>query len=380
MSATPHIVLAGEGGHAHLLAGLAVADALAERMPDAAVTFVGSGRPIERHTVREKGYAYIAVPSQPPPQGPVEAIRFLAENFMGYWASRWILREQQVSLVIGFGGLSSGIMAKAAITRGLPTVLVEQNAVPSRVTRWLARSASAICTSFAETASLLPPTSPVHQTGFPVSSTVAALARGAPAGCRSSEGEGRRLLVLGGSAGASTLNRVVPAALGRLRPQLEGWHVVHQTGPGQLQAVEEHYRSLGTNALPISFIDGLAHVLSETDLVVSRAGGTTLAELAAAGVPALLLPHPDAADDHQLASAQVFVAAGACRLIDERSCEERFEDAIAEQLDQLLSNASERAKMAGAIRNFARPHAAQDIASISSQLLADGCDAGLAAA
>jgi UDP-N-acetylglucosamine--N-acetylmuramyl-(pentapeptide) pyrophosphoryl-undecaprenol N-acetylglucosamine transferase len=378
MFSAPHIVLAGEGGHSHLLSGLALADAITECLPSTAITFVGSGRPIERYSVRERGYGYIAIPAQPPPQGPIEAVRFIAENFVGYWASRWILREQQVSLVLGLGGFAGGLMARAAIARGLPTLLLEQNAVPSRITRWLARSASAVCTTFKETAALLPASARVHVTGFPVPAGIAKLAD-TPPGVRLATGARlRRLLVLGGSARAVALNRDVPAALGRVGQRLEAWHIVHQTGAGQLQAVEERYQSAGLDALVVSFIDELAHVLAETDLVICRAGGAMLAELAVAGVPGLLIPNPEASDDHQLANAQVYVAAGACRLVDERSCGDRLEGALAAQIGLLVSDHQGRGEMAGAMRNFARPQAAEDIARLCAEFLASGTESAAA--
>jgi UDP-N-acetylglucosamine--N-acetylmuramyl-(pentapeptide) pyrophosphoryl-undecaprenol N-acetylglucosamine transferase len=378
MFAAPHIVLACDGGYAQLLSVTALADALADRLPGAAITFLGSGRSLERHFVRERGYGYVAIPAAPHPQNPFEAVRFVAENFVGYWASRWILREQQVSIVIGCGGFASGIIARASVARGLPTVLLEQNVIPSRVARWLARSVTSICTSFSDTASLLPSSATIHLTGFPVPQGLLAVANSLPAALRTNENRQRRLIVLGGSAGAASLNYAVPAALGRLRRQLEGWHVVHQTGPGHLQRVEEQYGQVGVEALAVSFIDDLAHVLAETDLAVCRAGGATLSELSVAGVPAILVPHPGAPDDQQLANAQAYLTAGACRLVEERAGAGRLEEALSREIDALLIAASTRAEMATAIRTFSRPRAAQDVAEICAALLASGCDAAAA--
>lgn len=376
MFAAPHIVLAGDGGHAHLLSAIALADALADSMPGVAITFVGSGRAMERHFVRERGYGYVAIPAQPPPQGPLEVVRYVAENFVGYWAARWILREQQVSMVVGYGGFASGIVVRAAIARGLPTVLLEQNLVPSRTARWLTRSITSICTAFPETASLLPKTANIHVTGFPVPTAVVALADELPAAQRPHENRQQRLVVLGGSAGAASLNHAVPAALGRLRHGLQDWHVVHQTGPGQLPTVEEAYGIAGVDALAVSVIDDLAHVLAESDLVVCRARGATLAQLAVAGVPAVLLPHPDAPDDQQLANAQAYATAGACRLVDERACGGRWDETLAPELESLLADAPLRAEMAAALRGFSCPLAAQDIAAIcAAALTSDGAAA-----
>jgi UDP-N-acetylglucosamine--N-acetylmuramyl-(pentapeptide) pyrophosphoryl-undecaprenol N-acetylglucosamine transferase len=343
-------------------------------MPGAAITFVGSGRAVERHFVRERGYGYVAIPAQPPPHGPLEAVRYVAENLVGYWVSRWILREQHVSMVIGCGGFASGVVARAAVARGLPTVLVEANVVPSRIARWLARSVTSICTTFADTASLLPASATIQVTGFPVPPGIAALAETAAAVHRTNENRQQRLIVLGGSTGAASLNHAVPATLGRL----EGWHVVHQTGPGQLQRVEERYVQAGVDALAVSFIDDLAQVLAETDLAVCRAGGATLAELAVAGVPAILLPHPDSQDDQQLANAQAYFTAGACRLVDERACEGRLEDTLGREIEVLLGDAPAREEMAAAMRTFSRPHAAQDIAALCATFLSSGREAAAA--
>jgi UDP-N-acetylglucosamine--N-acetylmuramyl-(pentapeptide) pyrophosphoryl-undecaprenol N-acetylglucosamine transferase len=138
--------------------------------------------------------------------------------------------------------------------------------------------------------------------------------------------------------------------------------------------VETRYQAAGIDALAVCFIDELAHVLGETDLAVCRPGGTTLAELAAAGVPALLLPHPDAADDYQLANAQFYASAGACRLLDERICEGHLEEMVAGELDGLLKSDAERAEMAAAMHGLAHARAAQGIAALASRLLDAGVD------
>jgi UDP-N-acetylglucosamine--N-acetylmuramyl-(pentapeptide) pyrophosphoryl-undecaprenol N-acetylglucosamine transferase len=257
---------------------------------------------------------------------------------------------------------------------------VEPNIVPSRTARWLSRSVSEICTAFPETATLLPTNASIHVTGFPVPAGVAALAAAPPAALRINENHPRRLVILGGSSGAVSLNHAAPAALGRLRRCLEGWDVVHQTGPGQLQAVEERYAQSGANALAVSLIDDLAHVLAETDLVVCRAGGGTLAELAVAGVPAILLPHPDAPDDHQRANAEVYARAGACRVIDEEACEGRLDEALGREIELLLSDSSARAGMATGMRSFSRPGAAQEIAALCASLLSASGEITAAAA
>ena len=165
MTQPPHIVFAGGGTGGHLHPGLAVAAHLADRLPDARITFVGAGRGPERHTVRTAGYQYASLPSQPAPQNPFGAVRFVTDNVAGYWAARWFLKEQDVSLVVGLGCHAGAGTLRAASARGIPTVLLEQNAMPCRMTRWLARSATAVCAGFEHARPYIPVQVPLMITG-----------------------------------------------------------------------------------------------------------------------------------------------------------------------------------------------------------------------
>ena len=140
-----HIVFAGGGSAGRLYPGLAVATHLKERLPNAQITFVGGGKPVERHPVRAAGFNYVTLPSQPVPRNPFLAMRFITDNVAGYWASRWYLKEHRATLVVGLGGYASAATVRAANSRDIPTVLLEQNAVPSPVTRWLAHGRSGLC-------------------------------------------------------------------------------------------------------------------------------------------------------------------------------------------------------------------------------------------
>ena len=144
MSRPPHIAFAGGGTPGNLYPGLAVAAHVVERLPEAVVTFIGSGRAAERHTVAAAGFGYANLPSRPAPQNALHAVRFVTDNVAGYWAARWFLKENDVSLVVGLGGAASAPAVRAAISRGIPIVLLEQNVVPGRVTRWLAGAATSV--------------------------------------------------------------------------------------------------------------------------------------------------------------------------------------------------------------------------------------------
>ncbi len=370
MSGAAHVLFAGGGAAGHLFPGLAVAGHLRDLMPDARITFAGPGKPREKHTIRTAGYEHTAIPAQPIPQNPLQAFRFVTDNIAGYCAARWMLKEEQVSLVVGLGGFTSTAVVRAAAARGIPFVLLEQNAIPSQTTRWLSRASSLVCAAFEEVRPHLHVQASVAVTGNPSRPAFEQLYRrkqeaGAAKAVRfsgqTSPGQ-KRLVILGGAGGARSLNESMPGALKQMSDCLADWHIVHQTGEGQLQETESRYQRCGVDALAVTFIDEIASLLFESDLVVCRSGGTALAELALAGVPAVLVPYPDAVDDHQIANAKVFTAAGASRLIDESSQSGALGTALARELTPLLVEDSQRHEMSLRMQSLARPEAAAEIA------------------
>jgi len=397
-----HLVFAGGGTGGHLFPGLAVAGQLAGETPRARITFVGSGKPFERREVAAAGFEYLVLPCRPLPKRARGLWSFLLENLAGYLAAGRFLDEQPAAAVVGLGGYASVPMARAASRRGVPLVLLEQNAVPGRATRWLARSATLVCAGLAQTRANLRCRCPVHVTGTPIrrkagqvcsevpSSDVPAWGgRGrASASPRKAGGLGahrptlrvgarrpqppvgpssRQLLILGGSNGARSVNQHVPRALYRIRGELAGWKIVHQSGETEREATRRLYQKLGLEATVAGFIERMPEVLAASDLAVCRAGGTTLAELAAAGLPAVLLPYPDATDDHQRRNAEVFSRAGGCVTLDECRLPGRLDIHLAEAVGSLLGDPHRRARMSAAMRRLARPDAAAEVAALILQ-------------
>lgn len=391
-----HIVFSGGGTGGHLFPGLAVAEQLSAVIPRARITFCGGEKPFERREVSNSGFDHVALPSRPFPQGARDAVSFVVENLAGYLSAKRFLRDENVAVVVGLGGYASVPMGRAAIRHDVPLVLLEQNAVPGRATRWLARGATLVCTAFEEAEAGLRCRCPVRVTGNPIRfgfdrdsqiafSTIAAqskrkgeslagvfasydtkspglLVSRSPSLDRSPSSS--QLLVLGGSGGARSLNENVPKALYKIRRQLAGWRIVHQSGEADVEATESLYRKFDLPATVVSFVDDMPKMLRSTDLAICRAGGTTLAELSAAGVPAVLLPYPHATDDHQLANARHFSADGGCVTIDEREISDRLDDRLADVLCFLLANDKLRERMSEAMRSLARPTAARDVAEL----------------
>lgn len=366
MPRSPHIVFAGGTAPGHLYPGLAVAAHLVERIPDATITFIGGNRPVDQHLIRAAGFKFAGVPARQEPENLLNAVRFVTDNIAGYWAARWFLKENKVSAVIGLGGAACAPAVRAAVSRGLPTVMLEQNVVPGRVTRWLARSVSTVCAGFNETRGYFPSAVPLTITGNPARPEFERLYRAARLG--ESIRREKRLIVIGGAGGARSLNESMPGALARLRDRLDGWQVVHQSGEGQLQETEARYRAAGVDSLVVAFIDEIAPILFASDLIVCRSGGTTLGETALAGVPAVLVPYPLVVDYH-LPNAEVFASAGAATVIDETDLVGSLEDALVDQLGRLLVDDGQRTQMATRMRRLARPGAAANITNIVYEMM-----------
>ena len=374
----PHVVFSGGGTGGHLFPGLAVAQRLSQIWPNVRITFAGSGKPFEKEHVEASGFDYLAVPSRALPRGLSGVMPFLSRNLRGYRLAGDFLDRRQVAVVVGTGGYASAGMARAAVRRGIPLVLLEQNVVPGRATRWLARSASAICTAFDETSQHLPQRCQVRVTGTPVRHQSLSLVAGEHQSVVSSQAEhallgtstacSRSLLILGGSNGARSLNRHVPPALKRIGDKMPDWRIVRQSGAAELAATRGLYEQLHVRATVLPYIAQMPRVLKQTDLAISRAGGTTLAELAMAGLPAVLLPYPFATDNHQRRNADVLSAAGGCLTLDERDLAGRLEDRLADAISKLVTDEQKRNRMSASIARLAKPNAADEVAALVHDL------------
>jgi UDP-N-acetylglucosamine--N-acetylmuramyl-(pentapeptide) pyrophosphoryl-undecaprenol N-acetylglucosamine transferase len=365
-SGPKHIVFAGGSTAGHLFPGLAVAEQLVEMVPELSITFVGCGKPLEQRAVTGAGFRYVTIASHPLPARATEALRFLRLNLAGSREATALLRDRPASAVVGLGGYASAAMARVAVRRGIPLVLLEQNAMPGRVTRWLAPSAQLICTAFDAARRHLKASCPIRCVGNPLRKGFgrppAASLAASPLSDRT-----RRLLVLGGSQGSAALNDLVPKALHTLRDRLQGWKIVHQSGEAHWLSTKRLYDKLAITAQVAPFFENLPELMHKSQLAVSRAGGTTLAELAAAGLPAVLVPYPHAADDHQRHNAEHFHAAGACRLFDQREKNASHLE-LAAQISPLLADESCRAQASASMLSLARVQAAWHVATMVLEL------------
>ncbi|MBI3865164.1 MAG: undecaprenyldiphospho-muramoylpentapeptide beta-N-acetylglucosaminyltransferase [Planctomycetia bacterium] len=361
-------IFAGGGTGGHLTPGLAVAAELRRDEPDCRIAFVGTDRPIEAGLIGGAGYAHMAIPVESSRTLRRNPFRFIWGNWCAYRDAWRFLEQENPAGIVGLGGYASVPTVLAASRRRIPTILLEQNAIPGRATRFLCRRVGAVCAAFAGIEHRLASGARVVVTGNPVRPGIAELFRHArPAGDRRPT-----LLVLGGSQGAESLNSAMAAVLSRKPAALADWRVVHQTGPAQFGEVEQQYQSAGLDAVVQPFFDDMASLFASATLVISRAGATTMAELACAGCPAILLPYRHAADNHQLANARIFENAGAAIVIEHDKIPESTADNLARAVDALATDPSRRAAMQQALYELARPDAARCTVDVLQSLIAGG--------
>lgn len=361
LSETPlHIVFTGGGTGGHLFPGLATAESLRTFRPDVKITMAGSGPDWFGHRICEAGCQYLRLPCRPVPTRLLGFFRFALDNLSAYFAAHRFLVAQPAAVVVGLGGYASVPMAHAALSRRSPLILLEQNAIPGKATQLLSRRASAVCLAFARAHAALPAHCDVHLTGNPIRRAFTA-----PVVRPSAR---RQLLVLGGSSGAQALNRYVPAVLGKLAPQLRHWHIVHQAGANDDEATAGRYAAAGLRATVVRWLDEMPEAMRQSSLAISRAGGTTLAELAAAGLPAVLVPYPYAAADHQQANARAFWAAGAAEVVRQRGGQVGFERALGDALAYLLVQPARLDEMRAAMLRQSHPDAADTVARLLLRL------------
>jgi UDP-N-acetylglucosamine--N-acetylmuramyl-(pentapeptide) pyrophosphoryl-undecaprenol N-acetylglucosamine transferase len=351
----------GGGTGGHLFPGLAVAKELARRLPESRFTFCGTGKDWECKQVADAGFAYRMLPAAPLVASPMGLIRALYSNGIGYRAARRLIADGQPTVVVGLGGYSSVPLAVAAARQGVPLVLLEQNVVPGRANRWLARWAQTVCVSFADAAEHFSVRPRIVETGNPVRADIIESAAARADQAIQFRDTDPLLVVLGGSQGAHTINGFVTESLPKIATSLKDWQVIHQTGAKDAEWVRAAYESHQLRAEVLPFIGDMADVYRRATLAVARAGATTLAELAVAGVPAVLLPYPFAASNHQWHNAQAFGRSGAAIVVYDRPEPGRTTAALVSAVAPLLRLPELRREMRLAMLTLARPDAASTV-------------------
>jgi UDP-N-acetylglucosamine--N-acetylmuramyl-(pentapeptide) pyrophosphoryl-undecaprenol N-acetylglucosamine transferase len=358
------ILIAGGGTGGHLYPGIALARELLRRDPATTVTFVGTAQGIEARVVPREGFELdlIHVAGL---KGKSRVERTIGFGLLPIAAldTLRVIAKRKPDVVVGVGGYSSGPVLALAALFGYPTMLLEQNAVPGITNRLLARVVRAAAVNFEAALSYFPRTgfvagNPVRPEFFPAGHEEANDHTSEPR-------DAARVLIFGGSQGAHAINVAMVEAAARLAASSIRLAITHQTGERDLDLVRTAYQRAGLAARVEAFIYEIDREMKAADVVIARSGATTLAELAASGRPAILVPLPTSADDHQRKNAQVVARAGAAVVVDERDLNG---DSLATAITSLVSDPERRRQMAAAARALARPDAARRIADRVEQL------------
>ncbi len=350
------LVVAGGGTGGHLFPGIAVAQVFVNRDANNRVLFINAGRSLERRVLSELGLPSRSI--------AIEGIkgrgrwRQLIAAFKipkAIWQSWRMLRQFGADAVLGVGGYSAGPVVFAAQRSGITTALHEQNQLPGVTNRILGRMVDRIYLSFAESRQCFSGGS-VKITGNPVRDDIIALANDRVAH-EPGQDAAFHLLVIGGSQGAHAINMALIRALPLLAPDL-CIRVTHQTGEQDFEAVKEAYARLDVSAVVQPFFNDMAEQYRQADVIVCRAGATTVAEITVIGKAALFIPFPYATDDHQTKNAQALVDAGAAEMIAES---ELSGEILARVVEAMASDRQRLKSMEENARRLGRPKAAQEI-------------------
>ena len=347
------IIIAGGGTGGHLFPGIAIAEEILIRDGNSRILFAGTERGIEKRVLPGLGYdlALIDVAGIKG-KGTIGMFSALAKLPRSIMQSVQIIRSFRPELVLGVGGYASGPVVLTAHLMGIKTAIAEQNAYPGVTNRILARFVDRIFLTFPDTKKRFPQRKILH-TGNPIR-TAFISAPDKPLGTEHKF----KLLVFGGSQGARAINQAVLAALNKLEEIRQELHIIHQTGAQELEWVDAVYKNKEFDAEVHPFIMDMPSVYARADLLVCRAGATSIAEMTASGRASILIPYPYAADDHQTKNAEVLVRAGAAIMLPERGLSgEKLADAIL----SLYRDPTRISRMEACARRLARPHAVSEI-------------------
>ncbi len=358
----PLTIFAGGGTGGHLFPAVAVAEELHRLEPNVEIEFLVTDRPIDQQILRGGGWTGV-------PQC-VRPFTFRPWRWPVFWLSwhravahaRERMRRRRPAVVVGTGGYAAGPPIHAAHGLGITTALLNPDLIPGRANRHLSAKVDAVFCQWEPTAKRFPDVPLVVATGCPVRRAFLGVNRDEACRVFNLDPAKQTLLVTGASQGARTVNEAVLALLGDLRGQSGRWQILHLSGTPDFEHVRRAYEGRFDGAVVLPFTDRMAEAIAAADLVVSRAGASTLAELTAVGRPSILLPYPFHRDMHQKANAEVLREAGAAVLLDDRIEPRLNAEKLRPILLELMMYPERLARMAAAARKIGRPEAAATVA------------------
>ncbi len=350
------VIIAGGGTGGHLFPGIAIAMELIAKDPGSSILFVGTGNSFEKSTVGKAGFDHKSITAEGiKGRGFLKMMRSLFKIPIGMFESFKIIKDFNPHIVVGVGGYSAGPVILTAWLLGVKTALHEQNIIPGITNRILARFADRIYVSF-EGTKLPAAFGKTLVAGNPLRREIIDAAKDA-AKADIVTGKPFTVLVIGGSQGAHSINIAIGEALTHIKAK-EKYLFVHQTGASDEKIVAVYYAQYGISCIVKPFFDDMAKRYVQADLIICRAGATTLAEVTAMGRGAIFIPFPFAADDHQVKNARALSDIGAAEIITENDLNGKM---LAERIEYFEEHPGELYKMASAAKKFSKSEAAKII-------------------
>jgi UDP-N-acetylglucosamine--N-acetylmuramyl-(pentapeptide) pyrophosphoryl-undecaprenol N-acetylglucosamine transferase len=358
------VIIAGGGTGGHIYPGIAIAQEFRRRDADTQILFVGTARGLETKVIPREGFNLELIEVAGLKRvGFLNRLKSLLMLPKSFFTARSLIKQFKPDVVIGVGGYASGPVVLTASWMGAPAMVAEQNALPGFTNRILARFVRAAAVSFEEARSFFGEKAEI--TGNPVRAEFFHALAKPP----KERGEVIHVLVTGGSQGARAINDAVIGALPLLAEEKDHLSLTHQTGENDYYRVRDAYQKSGLKAEVKPFIEKMVDEFARADLVICRAGATTVAEIAAAGKPAIMIPFPFAADDHQRKNAEAIENAGAGRMILQA---ELTGERLAKELLWLVHDPQQLGRMAEASRKLSRPDAARRVVDLAMRIIESG--------
>lgn len=356
----PLVIFAGGGSGGHLFPGVALADEMASSF-NWRVMFLASRRAVEKRIFRDRDYEVRSIPSPTFTSNPLKAPGFLWSLVRSLREAGRLIDEAAPAAVIGLGGYASFSPVYAAARRGLPTFVLEQNTVPGKANRLLSRWATAVYAQWEASVPRFAKPERVFVEGNPLRASMRSLDMRESRRELGLDADKRTLVVFGGSQGAAAVNRAMASCADVLKNYKEKLQIFHICGDKDNKDINECYSKGGCRFVVKSFVSEMEKVYSAADLVLGRAGGTSIAELAALKKPSVLVPFPFAAEDHQRKNAAEYAKYGACGVLEENDLSP---ETVEKEIIELAFDDHKLASMSRAAASVGNPSARVQIAAL----------------
>ena len=311
------IAFAGGGTAGHLMVGLSTAEEIRSRFNEAEIIFLGTDKKFEKRCVERRGFLFRQMRARKWEKSYKGVFMFIVTTFISVIESILAIRKFNPDIVVGLGGYASVAPIIAAKLHSIPTILLEQNVIPGKANRFLSKWVDEVYCHWRGSLKWFNKANVVRITGTPIRKDILHSQRSRSAEKFGLSSSKKTVLVTGGSQGAQAINEVILRCLPKLEPLSNELQIIHCTGEYGYEAAEAAYKQTNINAFVCSFLDDMGAAFSMADVIICRAGATTIAEITAIGIPSILIPYPHAADNHQYWNAMELASNGGGYLLQQ---------------------------------------------------------------